>query len=403
MYPEIKELMSALNCKKWPKRWEDIYDSVMTDFDKNGCRYTDPAYYDEIGEKYSILIKYRDLYKEAAAAVGRNEYLSRFFALLCASLNDPENTKADLKEISYPKTADGSHDLAYDMLTALAVCSQADLSYGILKAKKLSDELIVSIMRLPENGIDEYKMRNDGNPGYHLIDWFQFAVNGQLVRVNRLEMDLISKFSKRARVFKNKAGELVVLACDIVAHASGHVLGTKCFEDEEGSFDVNYIETDDAYEGYPVDERGLVINERVTLKKSEWEMILAPGDTVVGVHIPYGGGLTEELVDLSIANMRKILAEYFPEHKYKAFTCHSWLLDPQLADFVGKDSNMGKFEARYRKLPSMSDGNAVFGFLYHTKPDVDLNTLPENTRLERAVKQHYLDGKAIYEVAGFFF
>ena len=64
---------------------------------------------------------------------------------------------------------------------------------------------------------------------------------------------------------------------------------------------------------------------------------------------------------------------------------------------------MGKFEARYRKLPSPSDGNAVFGFLYHTKPDVDLNTLPENTRLERAVKQHYIDGKAIYEVAGFFF
>lgn len=403
MYTDIKSLMEVLNCPTWPARWETIFDSVMEDLKKNGCKLTDPSFYDELNEKYSILIKYKELYKEAAVAIGKNEALVQFLALLCNTLNDTENRNADMKEISYPKTEDGDYDLAYNMLTAIAICSQFDYSYKLLKAKGLSEELIVSIMRLPENGIDEYKMRNNGHPGYHLLSWFQYAIEGKLIRVNRLEMDLNAKFPKRAHVFKSKNGEILVLASNMIAHKSGYELGSKHCEDEEGSYDVNFVETDGYWEGYPFDSRGLITKERVKLNKDEWEEIIAPGDTVVGVHIPYGGGLTEELVDLSISNMRKILAEYYPEYKYKAFTCHSWLLDPQLADFVGKESNMGKFEARYTKFCGKSDGNAVFGFLYHTKPDVDLTTLPENTRLERAVKQHYIDGKAIYEIYGFFF
>jgi hypothetical protein len=34
---------------------------------------------------------------------------------------------------------------------------------------------------------------------------------------------------------------------------------------------------------------------------------------------------------------------------------------------------------------------------------VPADTLPENTRLERAIKAHYQSGKAVYEMFGYFF
>ena len=48
--------------------------------------------------------------------------------------------------------------------------------------------------------------------------------------------------------------------------------------------------------------------------------------------------------------------------------------------------------------------NGVFNFVFK-KPnnDFDIRDLPETTRLERALKAHYLGGKAIYEMYGYFF
>ena len=78
----LEELARKLNCEKYPARWAEIYDGVMEDYEKNGCPLTDPAYYDALHEKYNVLVKYIDTYKEAAALIGKNEYLSRFFSWL---------------------------------------------------------------------------------------------------------------------------------------------------------------------------------------------------------------------------------------------------------------------------------------------------------------------------------
>ena len=80
-------------------------------------------------------------------------------------------------------------------------------------------------------------------------------------------------------------------------------------------------------------------------------------------------------------------------------------MDPQLEEFVGKDANIVRFGKRFRKICVKSAGQAVFYFVYlvpsGTVPEVD--SLPENTRLERAMKAHYQSGKVVYEMFGYFF
>ena len=405
MRKTLQELMASLGCEKWPARWETFYNTVMDDVEQNGCVYATPAYYDYIGDTYHILFRYRDVYKTAAKEVGENPDLTAFLALLCYTLADRENYKDDLKELSFPKAPEGVSPLAYDMLTGLAICSQVEYSDKKLRGMGLDQEMITKTLSLPELGIWEYEKRHHGKFGYHLLSWFQLAIEGQLFRIDRLEMEFFSKFHAKAKVFCNQGGDCIAMAHELMVHKSGIALGSKHFEDEEGSWEALVEETEDAWVGYPIDERsGIVSNTTVTLSKQEWTLALSRGDVVIGVHIPPDGSLKDEDVERTIAHTREFAKTYFPHVEYKAFTCHSWLMDPQLCDMLGEESNIAKFCRRFKKTAYKSDGNAVFGFVYLIPDkDVSIPDLPENTRLERALKNHYLNGKAIYELCGYFF
>ena len=117
-----------------------------------------------------------------------------------------------------------------------------------------------------------------------------------------------------------------------------------------------------------------------------------------------GVPFTPEALDETDKKIREFLAKYYPEYKYRAFYCGSWLLDPQLGDLLGADSNIARFGRRFTPVSVKNDGYGVFRFAF-LKPDNNFafEDLPEDTRLQRAVKKHYLDGKAIYAMHGFFF
>ena len=113
--------------------------------------------------------------------------------------------------------------------------------------------------------------------------------------------------------------------------------------------------------------------------------------------------MTDELITRSFAQTKELAEKYFPDFDYKGFICGSWLMDDQLIDMLGEDKNISKFCARFDKIGRKSGGRGVFSFVYllpHTS-NVDYNALPENTTLERLLKKHYLEGKAIYEHYGY--
>jgi hypothetical protein len=162
-------------------------------------------------------------------------------------------------------------------------------------------------------------------------------------------------------------------------------------------------ETEDAFIGNAYDERGYVLREKQVFKKSEWRMVFGGGDGMISIHIPHGARFDADAVDASIEMTKEILGRCYPEYDYKTFFCGSWLLDPQLCDLLKPKSNIISFCKRFKPLAIQDGGTCVFSFVFR-KPNMDfeISELPETTSLERAIKNHYLGGKAIYEYFGYF-
>jgi hypothetical protein len=114
----------------------------------------------------------------------------------------------------------------------------------------------------------------------------------------------------------------------------------------------------------------------------------------LSVHIPASGPLTPEECEDSYARARAFFARCFPEEDYRVAFCESWLLDPQLADYLDADSNIVRFQRRFELLEDSSDARYdVLRFVFGTlsKP---LDELPQQTTLERAIVTHLQAGRA---------
>jgi hypothetical protein len=110
------------------------------------------------------------------------------------------------------------------------------------------------------------------------------------------------------------------------------------------------------------------------------------GEWVVSTHIPATGPLTPAAADDSFRQARDFFARHFPDFPTNDFHCSSWLLDPELAAALPADSNMAKFQRRWRLYgePMRGDDDVVF-FTFFRRGDVDLATLPQRTTLQRVI------------------
>ena len=117
------------------------------------------------------------------------------------------------------------------------------------------------------------------------------------------------------------------------------------------------------------------------------------GEPALDIHIPESGPLTPEACDDSLARAQPFFARHFTETPPRLGTCTSWLLDPQLADYLGPESNIIRFQRRFELIDESHDGDAaVLRFVFHRiAPNID--HLPQRTTLERAIVAHLREGR----------
>lgn len=400
--PTIDALMRDCGVTSFPERWREFYDEVMASYEQNGCPLADASYYDALEKDYGVIGEHLPVFREAAEAIAAREPLARYLALLCRALEDRDLITSDLATLAFP--ADEENSLAVRMLPSLAMMQGMRYADGLMKEKGMPEDVRLRALRSILGCVGGYRIRHNGEYGCFAFGWFQLAYDAKLHVIGSLQIELDFASLEFFRAYENADDKIVSLAVDFPVHKSGFPLGSFRCEDEEGSFFADFVETDDAYIGYPYDENGLICKEKVTLPKSEWREKLVPGDPVVNLHIPSGVPFTPEALDETDEKIREFLAKYYPEYKYRAFYCGSWLLDPQLGDLLGEDSNIARFGRRFTPVSVKNDGYGVFRFAF-LMPDNNFTfeELPEKTRLQRAIKQHYLDGKAIYGVHGFYF
>lgn len=399
----LKQIMLACcGTEAYPSRWDSFFSEVMATYEKDGCPLLDPAYYAAIEKEYGLLGDDLPVYQQAALAIAADDMLSRYMALLCHALSERDTIRADLAELALPVDAENS--LKTRMLPALAMCQGIRYADALIKKRGIPDPYRMTALRSVTGGVNGYRVRNGGEYGYFAFEWFQLAYDARLFVIDSLQIELDFPSMDFFRTYENTEGEIISLANGFPVHRSGFALGSLCFEDEEGSFVAEFLETEQAYVGYPYDEKGYVCKEKLTLSKKEWHEKLVPGMPVINLHIPSGVPFDELSLDRTMVNIRAFLARYFPDYDYKAFFCGSWLLDPQLEELLGSESNIVKFGKRFTPVCMKNDGYGVFRFAFKTMAkNIDYRTLPEDTRLQRAIKRHYLDGKAIYGMTGFFF
>ncbi|MGH2531169.1 MAG: acyltransferase domain-containing protein [Thermomicrobiales bacterium] len=135
--------------------------------------------------------------------------------------------------------------------------------------------------------------------------------------------------------------------------------------------------------------------ERAKLGKRTGQAIQAaglpfgPGAPALSVHIPeFSGPLSPRACDASFARATDFFARHFPEERYQIAVCHSWLLDEQLADYLPEETNIIRFQRRFRaayRPPDNDDDIMAFVFGRTTSA---LDELPQRTTLERAIVAH---------------
>ncbi|MFD6434901.1 acyltransferase domain-containing protein [Streptomyces venezuelae] len=148
-----------------------------------------------------------------------------------------------------------------------------------------------------------------------------------------------------------------------------------------------------------------VLGERMGGATSAAGHRAGPGGLCLNVHITdFRGALTPEACDRSMSLAREFFARHFPEERFETAVCHSWLLDPQLRTYLPDDSNIVRFQRRFRPAAGYgqepSDGDPV-AFVFGDR-DLPVAELPRRTRVERAVGDHLRAGGHWYTGHGWF-
>jgi hypothetical protein len=139
---------------------------------------------------------------------------------------------------------------------------------------------------------------------------------------------------------------------------------------------------------------------RVNLRAAHVADAFHEGEPALGIHIPESGPLTPEACDDSLVQAREFFAHHFPETPTRLAICTSWLLDPQLAEYLAPDSNIVRFGRRFTLIGDGYDGDAdVLRFVFHRiAPSID--DLPQRTTLERAIVAHLRAGRHWHDRTG---
>ena len=119
----------------------------------------------------------------------------------------------------------------------------------------------------------------------------------------------------------------------------------------------------------------------------------------VSIHIPSDADISLDLCRESYARYLEFTERFFPDKAGYTPVCESWLLSPTLKELLPPSSRIRAFASCFRVTAWNREASDYLTWIYG-KPTADYATLPENTSLQRSVKQVLLNGGAIGSAYG---
>lgn len=123
-------------------------------------------------------------------------------------------------------------------------------------------------------------------------------------------------------------------------------------------------------------------------------------DKALEIHIPAGAKITPENCRESLCFAKEFFAKYFPDYSYPFFTCHSWLLDKTLTQFLSQESNIIKFRNMF-DITDYDESDAVLKYIFGW--DATRENIKDRdcvSSLANKIKAHVNSGGKFYQGYG---
>lgn len=220
--------------------------------------------------------------------------------------------------------------------------------------------------------------------------WLQNHTRGDLFRLGRLEF-MLKPFKGRLTAWRHEQTRSVIaLAQDDVGFDDEGIIAADA---ADATWRSHSTENADTVVGHPISPLGVAQRNLLTLSRKDWTSALTPGDTILEVHIPSGGGMTSAACQSSMQQALEFFPRYFPDQSFVGFACGSWILNPELDRIYHPESNIIHWqrELYLHPIANHKDSRSGLHFVFGTQ-DIDLTTAPRDTSLRRALLDHLVGG-----------
>lgn len=123
----------------------------------------------------------------------------------------------------------------------------------------------------------------------------------------------------------------------------------------------------------------------------EYELTYEDEEKVTSIHIPSNARLTSENCKISYVDSQKFIETYYPDYKESRYICQSWLLSPALKELLPSTSNIIGFQEVFEVSKWNKEDDDFVEWVFKKKYD-DYKELPEDSSLQRNMKEHLLNG-----------
>lgn len=366
------------------------------------------GYITDLERDFALFGNRADMISRALCQVREIPELCLLAKILYYIIGMKKSFSQSFSSFALPKSPEDRIDfLGYDFVGLFPILAHIRLSCLELAERGIAADIIYDTLSFLRTRIQKsFEQTDKPRFGENAFSIFRVYVYTNFLWIGRLRFEIHPNSNRNVKAFADRNGNVCILMCDTMLHASGAILGSVGCTGADGAFDADFLETDDYYEGYAVDRRScLAETTRTRLPKSEWKCILQPGDSLLKVHIPSKGRLLKEACDAAYESAQQVFQKCYPEYDFKGFICNTWLLCPALATFLKKDSNIVLFQKKYHIFPGKNNAADVFHYVFDRKVasanEVDFSQLPEGNSMQRGVKKLLLDGTYIHQFNGF--
>ncbi len=130
----------------------------------------------------------------------------------------------------------------------------------------------------------------------------------------------------------------------------------------------------------------------------EYELVEEKGQKYIYLHIPSDADMDKSKLRDSYEQAKLFLKKYFPAYQDVPMRCESWLMSPALPQLLPKTSGIIRFQQNFKVDETYPGENDYAEWVYNIEGDVtgmDMTKLPENTSLQRSMKQYLLGGGSV--------